>query len=259
MAAGSAFEPTYMVFGRMLAKRGVAVVLVDFRGCVVPPRMSARQGITEVAPFPGGLNDVYSGLQYVYKHAVDLGIDPDWITVAGESGGGNLTLATALKAKKEGRVGMIRGLYALCPYLAGSWPQQANVGILGRSHLNEENNGIFLNLGGNASAIAYGYEAFERQDPLAWPGFATKHDLTGLPPCVISVNECDPLRDEGLNFYRACLRAGVAATCREVRGTPHGGDLMVAIAPEIALATVQSIVDFACGVTSPGPTHRSRL
>ena len=45
-----------------------------------------------------------------------------------------------------------------------------------------------------------------RQDPLAWPGFATDDDVKGLPPTVISVNECDPLRDEGIGFYRLLIR-----------------------------------------------------
>ena len=31
-------------------------------------------------------------------------------------------------------------------------------------------------------------------------------DVAGLPRCVISVNECDPLRDEGINFYRLLRR-----------------------------------------------------
>jgi acetyl esterase/lipase len=46
---------------------------------------------------------------------------------------------------------------------------------------------------------------------LAWPGFAQREDVEGLPPVVISVNECDPLRDEGINFYRLLLDSGVPA------------------------------------------------
>ena len=38
---------------------------------------------------------------------------------------------------------------------------------------------------------------FSSTSPLAWPGFATEADVAGLPRCVFSVNECDPLRDEG--------------------------------------------------------------
>ena len=38
--------------------------------------------------------------------------------------------------------------------------------------------------------------------------------MRDLVPTVISVNECDPLRDEGVGFYRLLMRAGVAARCR---------------------------------------------
>ena len=50
--------------------------------------------------------------------------------------------------------------------------------------------------------MGYGIEAFDERNPLAWPSFATVDDVTGFPPTVINVNECDPLRDEGINFYR---------------------------------------------------------
>ena len=41
---------------------------------------------------------------------------------------------------------------------------------------------------------------------------ASASDLTGLPPHVISVNELDPLRDEGLAYYRKLLAAGGRTT-----------------------------------------------
>ena len=58
----------------------------------------APSSAPEVAPFPAGLNDCVSGLKWVAAHADELGIDPTRIVVAGESGGGNLTLATGLQA-----------------------------------------------------------------------------------------------------------------------------------------------------------------
>lgn len=55
-----------------------------------------------------------------------------------------------------------------------------------------------------------------------------------LPPQVISVNELGPLRDEGLQYYRRLVRAGVPAVGRIVAGTCHGGDLMMAgVMPEL--------------------------
>jgi acetyl esterase/lipase len=63
----------------------------------------------EVAPFPAGLNDCVSGLMWVLANAGHLNIDPARVIVAGESGGGNLTLATGLKLKQDGELGLNQG------------------------------------------------------------------------------------------------------------------------------------------------------
>jgi acetyl esterase/lipase len=231
MASMSCFDGMYRAWGRVIAHQGVAVVMVDFRNFLVP------SSAPEVAPFPAGLNDCVSGVKWVHAHADELAIDATRIVVAGESGGGNLTLATGLKLKRDGDLGLIRGLYALCPYIAGSWPQD-------RLPSSIENNGILLELHNNRAAVGYGIEALEQQDPLAWPLFATEDDVAGLVPTVISVNECDPLRDEGIEFYRLLLRAGVPARCRQVMGTIHGTEIFVSFCPDVSRETAASIAHF---------------
>jgi acetyl esterase/lipase len=56
--------------------------------------------------------------------------------------------------------------------------------------------------------------------------FATEADVKGLPPTIINVNECDPLRDEGVNFYRLLLRTVVPARCRQLMGTTHSVEVL---------------------------------
>ena len=92
--------------------------------------------------------------------------------------------------------------------------------------------------------MAYGIEQLEQRNPLAWPAFADEEDVRGFPPTVISVNEFDPLRDEGIEFYRLLLRAGVPAQCRQVMGTTHGVELFAIACPEISRATASSIGHF---------------
>lgn len=231
MMMGSCFDGNYRAWGKMIAARGVAVVMVDFRNSIAP------SSVPEVAPFPAGLNDCVSGLKWVHSRASILNIDPARIIVAGESGGGNLTLATGLKLKADGDIGLIKGLYALCPYIAGQWPLPQNPSSV-------ENNGLLLDLHNNRGAMSYGIEAFKRRDPLAWPGFATADDVKGLPPTVISVNECDPLRDEGINFYRLLMHNGVAAQCRQVMGTIHGTEIIPSCCPDISLSTARDLASF---------------
>ena len=234
MAIMSCYDGNYKAWGRIIAQQGVAVAMVDFRNCVTP------SSAPEVAPYPAGLNDCVSGLRWVTANAEALGIDAGRIVVAGESGGGNLTLAVGLRLVREGAAELVQGLYALCPYIAGSWPRDEYPS-------STENNGILLDLWDNTGALGYGIEEFENENPLAWPGFANEEDVRGYPPTVISVNECDPLRDEGIEFYRLLLRAGQPARCRQVMGTIHGTEVFPMTCPEISRDTARDLAAFCRG------------
>ena len=227
----SCYDGNYRAWGKIIAQQGVAVAMVDFRNAVVP------SSAEEVAPYPAGLNDCVSGIKWLIENSQALKIDAKKIVIAGESGGGNLTLATGLRLTKEGNAGLIKGLYALCPYISGTWPYP-------ESASSTENNGILLNLHNNVGAMAYGIEELDNKNPLAWPRFATVDDVAGFPETMISVNECDPLRDEGINFYRLLLEAKVSARCRQVMGTIHGTEIFPICCPDISLDTARSLAEF---------------
>ena len=76
-------------------------------------------------------------------------LDGDRILIAGESGGGNLAIATTMKLIRDGHGEALHGLYALCPYIAGRWPQA-------ELPSSSENDGIFITVGNNRGAMAYG-------------------------------------------------------------------------------------------------------
>lgn len=232
MMTFSCFYGNYRAWSKIIAANGVAVAMVDFRNALTP------SSAPEVAPFPAGLNDCVSGVRWLHENAASLGIDANKIVIAGESGGGNLTLATGLKLKQDGDLDLVSGLYALCPYIAGQWPQDDLPSSI-------ENNGILIGLHSNRGAMAYGMDAFDAKNPLAWPLFASEDQVKGLPRTMISVNECDPLRDEGLVFYRRLMAAGVSARCREVRGTCHAAELLINVCPDISGDTAADLARFA--------------
>lgn len=224
----------YMRWRDELASTGMYVVGVEFRNG------GGKQG---PHPFPAGLHDCQSGLQWMHDNRGELGLSK--IIVSGESGGGNLTLATTLKAKRDGRLDQIQGVYAQCPYISNAYTDKdPNLPSL------YENDGYFLDVE-NMGALArvYDPEGANETNPLAWPLHATSDDLAGLPPHVVSVNELDPLRDEGLAYYRKLMAAGVPVTSRTVNGTCHAGDCLLRGAmADVFLGTIRDIKTFADSV-----------
>lgn len=236
MVLMSAEDPGFERWRSSLAQQGLVCIGVEFRNG------GGRLGIH---PFPAGLNDCASAVQWVHGNAAELGISG--IVLSGESGGGNLSIATALKANSEGWLDQVSGVFAMCPYISGSYanPPAALSSL-------KENDGYLLN-DAVMAALARVYDPNDEQadNPLAWPLQASGADLQGFPPTVISVNELDPLRDEGLAFYRKLLASGVSAVGRTVHGTPHAGDGMFPdVIPEVYADTLGAIADFArrvCG------------
>jgi acetyl esterase/lipase len=214
-----------------LAATGMVVCGVEFRNA------SGKLG---PHPFPAGLNDCTSALQWFAQQKVRFGIST--LVVSGESGGGNLSLATTLKAKRDGHLALIDGVYAQCPYISNAYEVPA-------TELTSlfENDGYFLSCEQMAvMALIYDPSRQSATDPLAWPYHATVDDVAGLPPHVISVNELDPLRDEGLAYYRTLAHAGVAVVARTVNGTCHAGDcLFEGAMPDVFHATIRDIKSFA--------------
>ena len=231
MAQMSCFDTMYAAWAKHIAQHGVCVIMVDFRNALWPSKNPI------VAPFPAGLNDCVSSVQWVLDNAKDLCIDTSKVILSGESGGGNLCIATALKMKQEKRLHLIQGIYALCPYLLGKWPLES-------CPSSKLYNGLFIDLHSNWGRMVYGIDAFNQKNPLAWPGFASSEDLKGLPEVYISVNELDPLCDEGVLFYRKLLEAGVKTRCRTVMGTIHAAEIFSIACPEISQETAHSIATF---------------
>jgi acetyl esterase/lipase len=58
---------------------------------------------------------------------------------------------------------------------------------------------------------------------------------------MVNVNECDPLRDEGIAFYRLLQRAGVLSQCRQTMGTVHANELLGIFMPDIARSTARDM------------------
>jgi acetyl esterase/lipase len=85
----------------------------------------------------------------------------------------------------------------------------------------------------------------EGQNPLAWPYHATVEECVGLPPHMLVMDELDPLRDEGMAYYRKLLAADVEVNAHVNLGIVHGSALMFRrLLPEVHKKAVRDIAVF---------------
>ena len=229
MALMTAGDPNYLFWRNSLAAQGLVVVGVEFRNI---------GGILGNHPFPAGLNDCYSALNWLYNNKEELGVSK--IIISGESGGGNLSIATALKAHQEGVSDYIDGVYAQCPYISNMYNKKDKklLSLI-------ENDTYFLNVEA-MNVTASLYDGVNSKNPLAWPYHAELSLLEGLPPHIITVNELDPLRDEGIIFYEKLKEASVNSQLKIIKGTVHAAEnIFPNQIPEISDSVIKDIKDFS--------------
>mmetsp|Transcript_2350 Transcript_2350/g.4773 ORF Transcript_2350/g.4773 Transcript_2350/m.4773 type:complete len:417 (-) Transcript_2350:338-1588(-) len=192
-------------------------------------------------PYPAGLNDIFAALEWVNGHKPQLGISA--VIMNGESSGGNLCIAAAIKAMREYKHELVDGIYASAPEVYGKWGEDVADSVKRFPSL-AENDG-YLNRVIHGVPLGWLYSR-DYDNPLAWPYAATKEQLKGLPPVMIQVNELDPVRDEGISFAQKCVAAGVPTEVRLVKGQGHVTDLMFPKEqPDVYEETVEAVKQFA--------------
>lgn len=216
-----------------LAASGAVVIGVDFRNAA---------GVRGPHPFPAGLDDCSDAIDWIDQHRADLGITS--LVVQGESGGANLAIASAIRAKREGRASAIDGVYAAVPCISGAFGWDVEKRAATYPSL-VHHDGYVVNCAmSDVLAVLYDPTGAHATDPLCWPSHATREDLEGLPPHVVTVNELDMFRDEGLAYHAALQAAGVPVVGRINLGLTHAAELMHADHPAYAQAVAQ-VVAFA--------------
>lgn len=213
MATQSAAENVNKWWRRTLASQGLMVIGVEFRNSA---------GELGPHPFPAGLNDCVAALQHMHDHRVTLRMKN--IVLVGEDGGGNLALATALRAKRDGKVAQIAGVYVSAPFIADPSTRNAKGRFMKLFSLRENRNYVVTSNLLDLNSKVYDPAGDHSTDPLCWPLKVTETECAGLPPHVIAVNEVDPLKDEGLEYSRRLARAGVNTYAKIIGGTWHGSD-----------------------------------
>ncbi len=161
--------------------------------------------------FPAGVEDCWTLTRWVQSHAADLGINPDQISVMGDSAGGNLAAVVALLARDAGTP-VIRRQILIYPgvEMYDKWPSEirnADAPVLTSDNM-------------RAYGQLYLGDAYGTEDWRVSPIRASSH--TGIAPALIQTAELDPLLDNGVRYAATLRAAGVAVTYTEYRGLFHG-------------------------------------
>jgi len=177
---------------------GAVVVSVDYR-------------LTPEHPYPAAFNDCWGTLLWLTGHAARLNIDSNRIGVAGDSAGGNLGAAMALKARDSGALKLT---CAAIIYPGTGLDQD-------QPSYTEFADGPGLTRAGTIKyRDLYLPDDRDTDDPYARPVMA--RDFSGLPPFWVHSAQIDPIRDDGRVFASKLAMAGVDVTYREARGMIHG-------------------------------------
>src|SRR5262245_42597433 len=172
------------------------------------------------AHYPTAINEIYAAAKWVAAHGDEIGVDGKRLAIVGNSVGGNMTAAVALKAKHSG-VPEFKCQVMLWPVTDANFDTDSYL---------EYAEGYFL----SRAMMKWFWDAYapdqaKRREIYASPLQATAEQVKGLPPTLIQVAGNDVLRDDGLAYSRKLDAAGVDVTSVRYENLIHDYGLLNAI------------------------------
>jgi acetyl esterase/lipase len=151
-------------------------------------------------------------------HAVEIGVDPSRIALAGSSAGGGLAAATALVARDRG------GPPLVCQILIYPMLDDRNITPSSREFAGIPGWSREANMSG-WTALLGDKIGTKNVSPFAAPARAS--DLSNLPPTLIQVGELEVFRDECVDYALRLMQAGVSTELHVYPGAYHGWEIFV--------------------------------
>ncbi len=195
-------------------------------------------------PFPAGLDDCWETLVWVNENPDALGTRPGKVSVFGDSAGGTLAAACALRGRAEG-AGRIAAQMLLYPCLnCGMLPTGEPGWDFAFYEVSQEPDllqRVICDTKKFMEVIRRTY--VEEPGQLCLPGVSPllAADFHGLPPLTMICAEYDYLCPEDALFARKLADAGVASRLLLYKGVPHAFAEMLGIAPH-----AQDCLDEVC-------------
>lgn len=163
--------------------------------------------------FPQGLNEAYDALVWAKEHIGSYHGNPENISVAGDSSGGNFAAAAAIMARDRRGPGLKKQILF--------YPLTTNYESEMTDSEKRYPKGYFLEYNCMEDPMdVYFEEGADRKDPLASPLLCG--NLSGLPDACFLSAECDPLLDQGLMYAAKLEDHGVKVEYHIMKGMVHG-------------------------------------
>jgi len=183
-------------------------VIADGARCVVA---SVDYRLAPENTYPAAPEDCYAALQWLVANADELMIDPERVSIGGESAGANLAAVVCLMVRDRSG-----------PTLRYQWLDVPATDLtLSQPSVRSTPPGYLLDY---ASMLAYrdhylSDPARQAREPYASPLWA--EDLSGLPAATILTSGYDPLRDDGHAYASRLRDAGVEVRHVHLDGHVH--------------------------------------
>ena len=230
------------VFGNHLTHdRLIRELAVGAGAAVVFPNYS----LSPEAKYPIAIEECYAVLQWIAEEGSQKGLDASRLAVAGDSVGGNMSIAVSLMTKmRQGP--HIQLLLLFYPVTDASFDTDS---------YHQFAEGYFLRRDGMMWFWdQYTANPQQRDEITASPLRATIEQLQGLPPTLLINAEADVLRDEGEAFANKLRDAGVPVTAVRFQGTIHD---FVMLNPLAQSQTARGAISLATNWLRDGFAHRS--
>lgn len=184
--------------------------LARFGGITV---VSVEYSLAPEHPYPEGLEDAYTGLEWAAEHAEELGADRKWLSVCGDSAGGNLAAAVALMARDR-KGPEIQKQILVYPLVVQHLDKRT------QSEL-RYGKGYFLEYDSTGNTIG-GYLRKKEEASEAYASPLLAESLENLPEACFISAECDPLLDQALMYAARLEDMGGKVDFHIYKGMLHG-------------------------------------
>ncbi len=168
---------------RLSVETGGSILVIDYR-------------LAPENPFPAAVEDSVSA----YLWLLESGLDPSILSVAGDSAGGGLAVATLVSLKDQGIPLPSCGV-AISPWV--------DLEVIGESMTTRADVDPMVQRDGLITMAQTYLNGADSRSPLAAPLYA---DLSGLPPLLIQVGTRETLYDDAIRLACHAVEAGLKVT-----------------------------------------------